>query len=354
MTVRRLIVSDLHFGSGEDLLASPAALERIEPELQWADELVVNGDLLELVFASLHEAVDAARPFLELVNRHVERVHYVVGNHDHHLVSMASDERRFADVLGTPAPRLFGVAPAARLLGALCPDVDVVTAYPVCELDGMTFTHGHHIGAHVASADWRLVDSLAWRLTGASTRPDRLSLSDYEGLIGPLYELMYEIASLPCGRHAQLRFERWLDAAAAVAHAPQRATRRLAGLAREHAQRPAAPVDPSTPQVLAAMATVCRNLEIAPGIVVFGHTHVPLEDVATPDGRHRLFNSGSWVWNRRTRSATTHGAAGAPGTVLRASGAALELRALLADCDADELAQMLGTPRGRRPSAAAA
>jgi predicted phosphodiesterase len=353
MPVRRLIVSDLHLGSGEDLLASPAALERIEPELQWADELVVNGDLLELVFASLREAVDAARPFLALVDRHVERVHYVVGNHDHHLVSMAGDERRFADVLHAPPPPLFTVAPAARLLRTLCPGTDVVTAYPVCELDGIRFTHGHYIAAHLGSTDWRLVDSLAWRLTGASTRPDRLTLSDYEGLIGPLYELMYEIASLPCGRHAQLRFERWLAAAATVARAPQQASRRLAGLAREHAHRPALAGDPSIAQVLGAMQTVCRNLAIAPGTVVFGHTHVPLDDVATPDGRHRLFNSGSWVWNRRTRSATTHGPAAAPGTVLRATGSDLELRALLADCDEHDLARMAGAPRGDRRSAAA-
>jgi hypothetical protein len=105
--------------------------------------------------------------------------------------------------------------------------------------------------------------------------------------------------------------------------------------------------------VLAAMQTVCRNLEIAPGTVVFGHTHVALDDVATPDGRHRLFNSGSWVWNPRTRSATTHGAAGAPGTVLRATGGALELRSLLGDCSADELAQMVGAPRERRPFSSA-
>jgi metallophosphoesterase superfamily enzyme len=130
MQSRRLIVSDLHFGSGDDLLRSAVALERIEPELRWADELVINGDLLELVFASLEDAVAAARPFLQLVNRHVGRVHYVLGNHDHHLVTLAGDERRFADVLGAPAPGP-DVAPATRLLRTLCPDVDVVSAYPV-------------------------------------------------------------------------------------------------------------------------------------------------------------------------------------------------------------------------------
>lgn len=358
MAVRRLILSDLHFGSGDDLLRSAAALERIGPELEWADELVLNGDLLELVFASLEEAVDAARPFLALVNRHVGRVHYVLGNHDHHLVSMARDERRFGDVLGAPAPEHPGVAPAARLLRALCPDVDVVTAYPACELDGMHVMHGHYIAAHVSSSDWHLMDNLAWYLTGAAVRPERLTVSDYEGLIEPLYELMYQIASLPSGRRAQRRFERWLDSAAAIARAPQHASRRLAGLAhavtdRDDARRPLPVHDAPTARVLEAMQTVCRNLDMAPGTVVFGHTHVPLDGVVTADGRHRLFNSGSWVCSHRARGGAASGGHAWPGTVLRATGDAIELRGLLADCDERELARWVADPRrdAVRPSA---
>ena len=327
MAVRRLIVSDLHFGSGDELLTSAAALERIEPELAWADELVVNGDLLELVFASLEDAVAAARPFLALAARHVGRVHYVPGNHDHHLVSLAGDERRFARVLGAPPAQLFGVAPAQRLLRALCPDVDVVTAYPLCALDGLQITHGHYVAPHLGSSDWRLMDSLAWRLTGAATRPERLTVCDYEGLITPLYELMYEIASLPSGQRAQQRFERWLS----------RPSRLLA----RHG--------PSTTQVVAAMQTVCSDLELPPGSVVFGHTHVPLDGVATTDGRHRLFNSGSWVWDHRTR-VRAQARRKWPGTVLRATGGELELRALLADCDERDLARMVA----KRPQRSAA
>ena len=280
MSIRRLIVSDLHFGSGHDLLASAVALERIAPELDWADELVINGDLLELVFASRDDAVRAARPFLELADRHVGRIHYVLSNHDHHLVPHAAD-------------------PARRLLLGLCPHVDVVTAYPLHELDGIYITHGHHISA-----------------------PQRLTASGYEGLITPLYDLMYELASVPAGR----RVGRWLDGAAALAHVPQHA-----------------------PDVPAAMQAVCRHLGIPPGPVAFGHTHVPLDGVMTPDGRHRLFNSGSWVWDHGAQ----HDRRRRPGTVLRATGGALELRELLADCDERALARMGGrarTTRHRRAS----
>jgi 3',5'-cyclic AMP phosphodiesterase CpdA len=353
MAVRRLIISDLHFGSGDALLGAPAALERIEPELAWADELVINGDLLELVFTSLEEAVGAARPFLALANRHVGRVHYIPGNHDHHLVSLAGDERRFAEVLGAPAPALFAVEPAERLLRSLCPDAEIVCAYPICELDGMRITHGHYVAPHIGSSEWRLMDRLAWRLTGESSRPDRLTVADYEGLVSPLYELMYEIANLPSGKRAQQQFERWLSGIAAIARAPQRASRRLSGFAHALAARrdgrELEPTGAPAAEVLEAMQAVCHNLDVAPGTVVFGHTHLPLDGVATPDGAYRLYNSGAWVWDRRLRETAAYCDSAWPGTVLRATGGALELRGLLADCDENGLRELLGGLAETRP-----
>jgi hypothetical protein len=350
MAVRRLIISDLHFGSGDALLAAPAALERIEPELAWADELVINGDLLELVFSSLEEAVAAARPFLALANRHVERVHYLPGNHDHHLVSLACDERRFAEILGGPAPGLFEVAPAERLIRALCSDADVVCSYPLCELDGMRITHGHYVAAHLGSSEWRLMDRVAWRLTGESARPDRLTVADYEGLMAPLYELMYEIANLPSGKRAQQQFERWLSGIAAIARAPQRASRQLTSLAQALAgRRELAPTDAPPSEVLQAMQAVCHNLEIPPGTVVFGHTHLPLDRVATPDGAYTLYNSGSWVWDRRLRETPAYREFAWPGTVLRATGGEIEVRRLLDDCDEAGLRGLLGLPEQPPP-----
>jgi 3',5'-cyclic AMP phosphodiesterase CpdA len=350
MAVHRLIISDLHFGSEDALLAAPAALERIESELAWADELVINGDLFELVFTSLGEAVGAARPFLALANRHVGRVHYLPGNHDHHLVSLAGDERRFAEILGMPAPPFARVAPAERLLRSLCPDAEVVCAYPLCELDGMRITHGHYIAPHIGSSELRLMDWLAWYLTGEQSRPERLAVADYEGLIAPLYELVYEVANLPSGKRAQQQFDRWLSGIAAIARAPQRASRQLTGLAHALAGRGDGrePLAPSA-QVLEAMQAVCHNLDIAPGTVVFGHTHLPLDGVPTPDGRYRLYNSGAWVWDRRLRDTATYRERAWPGTVLRATGGDVELRGLLADCGEDDLRELLGSPAAPRP-----
>jgi hypothetical protein len=164
-----------------------------------------------------------------------------------------------------------------------------------------------------------------------------VTATHYEGLIAPLYELMYELASAPAGRRVQQRVDRWIGGAAAIAHAPQHVSRRLAGTTTA-----AAPgLDVCAVHVRAAMQTVCRQLDIPPGIVVFGHTHVPLDGVTTPDGRHRLFNSGAWVVDRRPRR-PQHGRCRRPGTVLRATGGVVELRELLADCDERGLERMAG------------
>ncbi|MBW3654193.1 MAG: metallophosphoesterase, partial [Actinobacteria bacterium] len=117
---RRLVISDLHFGSGDELAHHPLALERLAPQLDWADELLINGDLFELIFGPLHTAVQRSRPFFAFVNRCVRTVRFIPGNHDHHFVSCASDERRLAAITGEDAGPVFRVPPAERVLRALC------------------------------------------------------------------------------------------------------------------------------------------------------------------------------------------------------------------------------------------
>ncbi|MGH2899157.1 MAG: metallophosphoesterase, partial [Solirubrobacteraceae bacterium] len=241
LPTRRLVISDLHFGSGDELAHHPLALERLAPQLEWADELLVNGDLFELIFGPLQLAVDRSRPFFELVNRSARTVRFIPGNHDHHFVSSASDDRRLAQVTGDDVGAAFRVPPAERVLRALCPDVAVTTNYPVATLDGVTFLHGHYIAPHVESFGWRMLDRLSWQLTG-SQRPDRLSVADYEALQAPLLELMYEMANLPQGVRAQQNFERWLVGAGAWMRAPTKASRQITGLAAGLARRGASDV----------------------------------------------------------------------------------------------------------------
>jgi hypothetical protein len=344
---RRLVLSDLHFGSGDELAHHPLALERLAPQLAWADELLVNGDLFELIFGPLHVAVERSRPFFSLVNRSVPTVRFIPGNHDHHFVSRAGDERRLAAITGEDPGPVFRVPPAERLLHVLCPDAEVVTNYPVTTLDGVCYQHGHYISPHVESFGWKMLDRLSWQLTG-SQRPDRLSVADYEALQAPLLELMYEMANLPQGVRAQQNFERWLVGAGAWMRAPTKASRQVSGLAagivrrNSHAELRENPDLPGD-QTRAAMTAVCTNLDIAPGIVCFAHTHSPLAGVPSTDAgeRWQFFNSGSWMWDRRLRAHPHYRATSWPGTALRVCGDEIELVELLGDLDERDLSAMV-------------
>jgi len=354
--IKRLILADMHFGSGEDLLRAEEVLERLEPELQWAEEVVIVGDLFELVFASLAEAVAASKPFLDKVSQHVGRIYYTPGNHDHHLVSLASDERRVAQAAQLPQPPAFTVAPAERLLKALCPEVDIVTAYPIFELDGIRFIHGHYMAPHIESFGWRMFDRLAWALTGEHRRQEELSVEDYEALLSPLYELLYEMANLPQGKRAQQQWERWLLVMGAVAKAPINASQQVVGFAhnlvhRSEEQELLEPLNFPTSAILRAMETVCANLHVPPGKIVFAHTHVPLEGSMSPKGEYEFYNCGSWFWDKRIRDHPTYRDHAWPGTVLRATGGEMEMRSLLEDFDEKKLQVLLGDipkPKHRR------
>jgi hypothetical protein len=111
------------------------------------------------------------------------------------------------------------------------------------------------------------------------------------------------------------------------------------------------PMDAPTAQILGAMEAVCLNLNVPPGIIVFGHTHIPLTAQRSLHGHYSFWNSGSWLWDRRIRNGPTYRESAWPGTVLRADGGELELRRLLDDCDEADLREMLGSvpqPRRRR------
>ena len=362
MAVRRLIVSDLHFGSGDDLLRSPEALERIEPELAWCDELVINGDCFELVFSSLTEAVDASRSFFDLAARRVESIVILPGNHDHHLVSLATDMRRLAEATGADPGEPFRVEPAERLLRHLAPGVRVLAPYPICELDGLRITHGHYIAPHLESFGWQMMDRLSWGLTGSPRRTRGLEVADYEALIAPLYDLMYSMANLPAGRQAQVNFERWLVAAASLVRAPTKASRQVVSfvhslLRHDRREELLQQIDAPTSSVLAAMEAVCENLQIPAGEVTFGHTHTPLAAAAGPSGRWTFHNSGSWMYDRRMRGQAHYRDLAWPGTVLRATGGDVEVRRLLDDLTETDLHAMVGSvsdPKRRRRLRAAA
>ena len=90
------IVSDLHLGAWQlnDLLRYPVFIRRLTQALDGVDHVVLLGDILELRFQQLDEALRAAQPFFAALGETLRsqrprfgrtpRVTYVAGNHDYH------------------------------------------------------------------------------------------------------------------------------------------------------------------------------------------------------------------------------------------------------------------------------
>ncbi len=88
--MRSLVISDTHLGAwtGDDLLAYAWAREPLRPELERADEVVLLGVFVDLLFATLEHAFERANGFVELLAQTLagKRLVWLAGNHDHHIL----------------------------------------------------------------------------------------------------------------------------------------------------------------------------------------------------------------------------------------------------------------------------
>lgn len=362
---RVLVLSDLHFGSGDDLLRSRGCLERLEPELEWASTLVLNGDTFELLTGNLDDAIRNSRGFFDLVARHIAKLVFIPGNHDYHFVAQASDRHRFARYVGIDDETPFRLHMAEMLLEELTAgDCDIVAPYPLVEIAGVTFHHGHYVSPHLPGKGIgaRFFDRLTWRLAGLERAKGReLTGADYEALMAPLHELLYQAAQLPSSAETRKSGERFLGFATRVLHTPGQLGRKAVGAVVPKARRP--DDEHTNPNALftmikpeeaaLAMADVCRNLGVSVGPVCFGHSHAPFTGFER-DG-WTFHNSGSWILNHREMAFPGYARIAWPGTALRVSDGVVERRELLEDCTLQELVEMLNeelplslTPLARR------
>jgi hypothetical protein len=106
----------LHFGDpfGCDLLRYAWAREKLWPILLRADRLVLLGDTWELAFQDMSVSIGASEAFFSGLSENCPGITVicVTGNHDHHLVVQAADERRERAALRFTERDEFSVAPA--------------------------------------------------------------------------------------------------------------------------------------------------------------------------------------------------------------------------------------------------
>ena len=322
---RTLIISDLHIGvaGGADVLARPAALGALAARLGGVDRLVLLGDTLELRHGPARDAIARAEPIMRAIGGALApgaEVLIVPGNHDHAIAAGWLDRRGRREAPGPLAleervPAVKASWIAKRLAGFLAP-ARVEVAYPGIWLrDDVYATHGHYLDVHFPiPMPERLMAGAMARMVGAI--PDPATPDDYEAILAPIYAL------------SQASAQRAGDGRAAVGGRSAVGTwRELTGSGRGRRARGVAlgvgfraavlaanraGIGPVQTQVgvedlrtagLQSIGEMARRLRIAPGHLIFGHTHRTgclAQDTAgewrTPGGTH-LHNTGNWIFD---------------------------------------------------------
>jgi UDP-2,3-diacylglucosamine pyrophosphatase LpxH len=376
--VRYVCVSDLHFGAANSLLTNiipgtitvePSApsvcltafvecLEKLiaaNEDQSRKPDLVLNGDVLELALAQDNVAAMAFERFLELVfvkQRLFDKVHYLPGNHDHHVWETAREKQYAAYVAsetGDLEPPWHATNLSARsgdipveseLIGALMQrhhlGVRPEVRYPTFGLfsadrsRGAVFHHGHYIesiyllmsrlqkvvfpDSQLGTKIWEWeAENFAWIDFFWST----LGRSGSVGTdVGVLYDLLQspDARELLAGRIANIASERVPAIVRPVA-------RPLIKRFIEHEANSAKPMerrnvvvpdlskdgeDGLTALLTGPLAAQIRldNADQLPRqtTFVFGHTHKPFQRHTQYDGYPggvAIYNTGGWVVDER-------------------------------------------------------
>lgn len=352
--MRALVISDTHFGAwtGDDILRQPETLALLGPHLD-VDEVILLGDMFDFMFGSIRESFSAAEGLFELLREKLQgkRFVFLAGNHDHHLVKREAEEVLGLELAtGRPPDQLRDELRRAdyfrRILDTRLAGVEIDIRYPTYSFAGVLCTHGHYLDFHTrrsGAAPGRLLARALWAIAvgGKEHTP---TVDDYEATITLLTAMLYTVAQLPNGTHAERRvfaafqgLERSMRLARAPVRAFEQIHHRLQALAAavdgdqrwsrseteaaeylralihetERRRESAAPTgseagafarstNPSGPpsSALRGFDTVVSNLGWAHGTdkIVFGHTHQPLDGVTAPGGSIRYWNSGSWIY----------------------------------------------------------
>jgi len=150
--MRALVISDTHFGAwtGEDLLRHPEELALLAPHLDEVDEVIFLGDLFDLLFASIEDAVAAAGGLLDLLREKLQgrRLVFLAGNHDHHLIAEQAEAVRELELATGEPPERLGEQVAEqlwfrRLLERRLDGVQIELRYPTYTFGPVLCTHHH-------------------------------------------------------------------------------------------------------------------------------------------------------------------------------------------------------------------
>jgi UDP-2,3-diacylglucosamine pyrophosphatase LpxH len=328
--MRALAISDMHFGAwtGRDILREQESLDLLARRLDDIDEVIILGDLFDLLFARLEDAFLAAEPLLALLREKLagKRVVFMPGNHDFHVVLREREAIRESELAGEePGPELEERVRSGlyfrRFLRSRLEGVNVQFRYPTYMFGPVLLTHGHYLDPHArqhGSRGDRLLGRLIWSIAlGGKFSPE--TAAQYDATTALLTEELYTLAQLPHGADAQhYAYSTALRLGTVVRklETPFEAVNRLVqrrrrgetgpdvdrrpaedGMPASYPLRHVRPTDPRE-KAINAFAEVVRNLgwDIESEQIVFAHTHQPLAGRELPGTRARCWNTGSWMY----------------------------------------------------------
>ena len=268
--MRALVISDTHFGTwtADDVLSQERYLKPLLPYLDDIDELIILGDLFDLLFGSISDAFTAATPLLDAVRERLQgkRFVFLAGNHDHRfVVREAEDLLEMELATGTPASALRKEVARKqgfrRFFELRMEGVEIDVRYPAYMFNGVLLTHGHYLDPHARLAGplgSRVLTRALWAIaSGGSEHPT--TQGDYESVITLLTETLYTIAQLPNGTTAQrnaFNAQAKIAQGVHIAAAPLRALEGIVGRLRER-RHPSS--DPEKPTATVSYADFLRE-----------------------------------------------------------------------------------------------
>ena len=294
------MISDLHLGGrlDRDVLRRPEALDALLEALDGVERLVLLGDVVELLERRPRDALAEAQPVLRRLGAGLGREREVVivpGNHDAELIQPWLRARGVPPAVDATVP--LDATPALDAVSSWLGPARVEARYPGVWLDDAVWaTHGHYLDRHLLpESAYGVARGLLGRLPADGADPvsyERAggpSITRLEGLLArwlprPLAALVDDLAEV-------------LRAATMPAIPSRLLSRRIAPLTARvlgtQMRRASVP----------ALARVVHRLGVEADWVVFGHVHrcgpLPADDPLEwrgPEGRPRIANTGSWVY----------------------------------------------------------
>ncbi len=187
-----VIISDTHFGLSTSTLSDPKKVDQLMQEISGHndgyDEVVLLGDIFDFWRARPEIAVRDSIYFLKRIAEQGQKLRYVVGNHDHHMVVM-NQEAEFMERVARGD--LFPVYVPSLRWNRNIDGLNIEMLYPTYKVRfchrTFLFTHGHHLRG-MQALSMQVVEHLR-KLNG-----EELSPADLEMMMTYAYESIYRSA----------------------------------------------------------------------------------------------------------------------------------------------------------------